>query len=106
MTFGFRNATQSFQRFLDSLFRDLSYCFVYIDDILIASRNLDEHISNLKEIFQRLTENGLVLKISKCISAKPEVGFLGHHVSASGILLTTERIQSILDFNIPSKLSS
>ncbi|GFQ87513.1 hypothetical protein TNCT_305961 [Trichonephila clavata] len=99
MTFGLRNAAQSFQRFLDSLFRDLPYCFVYIDDILIASRNLDEHISHLKEIFRRLDENGLVLKISKCIFAKPEVEFLGHHVSASGIRSTTERIQAILDFN-------
>ncbi|GFQ65613.1 serine-arginine protein 55 [Trichonephila clavata] len=100
MTFGLRNAAQSFQRFLDSLFRYLPYCFVYIDDILIASRYLDEHISHLKEIFQRLTENGLVLKISKCIFAKPEVDFLGH-VSASGIRPTTEHIQAILDFNRP-----
>ncbi|GFR12994.1 hypothetical protein TNCT_111821 [Trichonephila clavata] len=102
MTFGLRNAAQSFQRFLDSLFRDLPFGFVYIDDILIASRNLDEHISHLKEIFRRLDENGLVLKISKCIFAKPEVDFLGHHVSASGIRPTTERIQAILDFNRPS----
>ncbi|GFR18274.1 hypothetical protein TNCT_577671 [Trichonephila clavata] len=102
MTFGLRNAAQSFQRFLDSLFRDLPFCFVYIDDILIASRNLDEHISHLKEIFRRLDENGLVLKISKCIFAKPEVDFLGHHVSGSGIRPTTERIQAILDFNRPS----
>ncbi|GFQ77491.1 hypothetical protein TNCT_546721 [Trichonephila clavata] len=102
MTFGLRNAAQSFQRFLDSLFRDLPFCFVYIDDILIASRNLDEHISHLKEIFRRLDKNGLVLKISKCIFAKPEVDFLGHHVSASGIRPTTECIQAILDFNRPS----
>ncbi|GFQ84417.1 hypothetical protein TNCT_391991 [Trichonephila clavata] len=102
MTFGLKNAAQSFQRFLDSLFRDLPFCFVYIDDILIASRNLDEHISHLKEIFRRLDENGLVLKISKCIFAKPEVDFLGHHVSASGIRPTTGRIQAILDFNRPS----
>ncbi|GFW68247.1 hypothetical protein TNCV_1881271 [Trichonephila clavipes] len=66
MAFGLRNTAQSFQRFLDSIFRDLPYCFVYIDDILIASRNLDEHI-HLKEIFRRLTENGLVLKIFKPI---------------------------------------
>ncbi|GFR22988.1 hypothetical protein TNCT_295441 [Trichonephila clavata] len=68
----------------------------------VTSRNLDEHISHLKEIFRRLDENGLVLKISKCIFAKPEVYFLGHHVSASGIRPITERIQAILDFNRPS----
>ncbi|GFQ85869.1 retrovirus-related Pol polyprotein from transposon 17.6 [Trichonephila clavata] len=107
MTFGLRNAPQSFQRFLDSLFRDLPYCFVYIDDIVIESRKLDEHISHLKEIFRRLDENGLVLKISKCIFTKPEVDFLGHHVSASGIHPTIESIHTILDFNRPSiQLSS
>ncbi|GFT14915.1 hypothetical protein TNCV_3483631 [Trichonephila clavipes] len=90
MTFGLRNAAQSFQMFLDSIFRDLPYCFEYIDDILIASHNLDEHIIRLKEIFRRLAENGLVLKISKYIFAKPEVDFLGHHVSANAIFLTTE----------------
>ncbi|GFW05371.1 retrovirus-related Pol polyprotein from transposon opus [Trichonephila clavipes] len=104
MTFGLRNAAQYFQRFLDSICRDLPYCFVYIDDILIASSNLNEHIIHLKEIFRRLTENGLVLKISKSILAKPEVDFLGHHVSANGIRLTTERIQAILDFNRPSSV--
>ncbi|GFS59784.1 hypothetical protein TNIN_410471 [Trichonephila inaurata madagascariensis] len=56
----------------------------------------------LKEIFRRLEENGLVLKISKCIFAKPEVEFLGHHVSANGIRPITERIQAILDFHRPS----
>ncbi|GFR04339.1 hypothetical protein TNCT_714321 [Trichonephila clavata] len=102
MTFGLINAAQSFQSFLDSLFRDLPYCFVYIDDILIVSRNLDEHISHLKENFRRFDENGLVLKNSKCIFVKPKVDFLGYHVSASGIRPTRERIQAILDFNRPS----
>ncbi|GFT36129.1 hypothetical protein TNCV_3778441 [Trichonephila clavipes] len=73
MTFALRNAAQVFQRFLDSVYRDLPYCFVYIDDIIITSHSLDEHIIYLKEMFRRLTENGLVLKISKCIFAKPEV---------------------------------
>ncbi|GFS49854.1 enzymatic polyprotein, partial [Trichonephila inaurata madagascariensis] len=72
------------------------------DGILIASRSLDRHISHLKEIFRRLEENALVLKISKYISAKSEVEFLGHHVSANDIHPTTERIQAILDFNRPS----
>ncbi|GFT79145.1 hypothetical protein TNCV_3094961 [Trichonephila clavipes] len=87
------------KKFLDSVFRDFPYWFVYIDDILIASRNLEEHIIHLKEMFRRLQKNGLVLKISKCSFAKSEVDFLGHHVSASDIRPTTERIQAILDFN-------
>ncbi|GFW74563.1 hypothetical protein TNCV_2414621 [Trichonephila clavipes] len=102
MTFGLRNAAQYFQRFLDSICRDLPYCFVYIDDIRITSLNLDKHIIHLKEIFRRLSENGLVLKVSKCIFAKPEVDFLEHHVSENGIRPITERIQALLDFNRPS----
>ncbi|GFY56742.1 transposon Ty3-G Gag-Pol polyprotein [Trichonephila inaurata madagascariensis] len=68
------------------------------------SRNLDEHISHFKDTFRCLEENGLVLKISKSIFAKPEVEFLGHHISVNGIRPTTEQIQAILDFNRPSTI--
>ncbi|GFQ83557.1 hypothetical protein TNCT_172151 [Trichonephila clavata] len=104
MTFVLKNAAQSFRRFLDSAFRDLPYCFVYIDGILIASRNLNEHISHLKVIFSTSHGNDLILKISKCIFAKPEVDFLGPHVSARDIRPIIERIQALLDFNRPNTI--
>lgn len=61
MTFGLRNAAQSFQRFMDEVTRGLDFCFVYIDDILIFSRSPEEHAANLRTLLQRLSEYGVVI---------------------------------------------
>ncbi|MGR0260983.1 reverse transcriptase family protein, partial [Klebsiella pneumoniae] len=53
MTFGLRNAAQSFQRYMDNIFRDLQFVFIYLDDILIASTSEDEHERHLETVFNR-----------------------------------------------------
>jgi hypothetical protein len=58
MPFGLRNAGRSFQRLMDSVFQDLPRVFVYIDDILISSA---KHLSDLRAVFQRLKEHGLII---------------------------------------------
>jgi len=54
MSFGLRNAAQTFQRFIDEVLRDLDFCYVYIDDILVASRSEEEHLQHLRILFNRL----------------------------------------------------
>jgi hypothetical protein len=54
MPFGLRNAGQTFQRLMDQVLRGLDFCFVYLDDILIASSSEAEHVQHLAEVFQRL----------------------------------------------------
>ncbi|KAL1130625.1 hypothetical protein AAG570_011867 [Ranatra chinensis] len=61
MSFELRNAAQTFQRFIDSIFRDLSYVFPYTDDLLIASRSPGEHRRHLREVFSRRTGMECVL---------------------------------------------
>ncbi|KAG8160098.1 hypothetical protein JTE90_002444, partial [Oedothorax gibbosus] len=73
MTFGLRNAAQTFQRFMHSVLRGLEFCFVYLDDILIASRSKEEHLSHLKIVFEKLQQFGLTLNLSKCHFAQPEM---------------------------------
>ncbi|KAG8172692.1 hypothetical protein JTE90_020349 [Oedothorax gibbosus] len=73
MTFGLRNAAQTFQRFMHSVLRGLEFCFVYLDDILIASRSKEEHLSHLKIVFEKLQQFGLTLNLSKCHFAQPEI---------------------------------
>ncbi len=51
MPFGLRNATQTFQRFMDSLFKHLPFVFCYLDDLIIASHTLEEHHEHLWQIF-------------------------------------------------------
>jgi hypothetical protein len=51
MPFGLRNVAQTFQGFMDSLLKHLPFVFCYLDDIIIASNSLEEHIEHLRQIF-------------------------------------------------------
>lgn len=66
MQFGLRTAAQSFQRFIHEVLNGLSFCFAYIDDILIASSSEFEHQEHLKLVFQRLEKYGLAINLEKC----------------------------------------
>lgn len=66
MTFGLRNAAQTFQRYMVEVLRNLNFCYVYIDDILIASSTEEEHLRHVQEVFGRLNEYGVVLNSAKC----------------------------------------
>jgi hypothetical protein len=72
MTFGIRNAAQTFQRFIDNVLRGLDFCYAYIDDILIASSCLEAHLNHLRTLFQRLEKYGVVINPSKCVFGQPE----------------------------------
>ena len=104
MPFGMRNAAQSFQRFIDQILRDLPFCYVYIDDLLIAGPDLETHRDNVREVLRRLQANGLVLNPSKCVFAAPSLDFLSHTVSTGGIVPKPERVQVIRNFKPPTSL--
>ena len=95
MPFGLRNAAQTFQRFMDQVLRGLDFCYVYIDDLLIASSSPDEHKHHLRLVFERLRHYGIIINPQKCV---PSVEFLGHSVDSSGIHPLPAKVQTILDF--------
>lgn len=101
MPFGLRNAAQTFQRFIDSVLRGLDCCHAYLDDILICSRDEHEHEQHLEAVFNRLNEAGIVINPNKCVFGKPEVTFLGHLVSKSGIQPTSDKVEAIRTFPKP-----
>ena len=101
MPFGLRNAGQSFQRFLDDVLQGLDFVFVYVDDILIASRSEEEHILHVQEVLRRLGEHGLVINAEKCSWGCKEVEYLGHQVAASGIRPLPSRVAAIKKFPQP-----
>ena len=78
MPFGLRNAAQTFQRFIDNVLRGLTFCYTYIDDVLIASTNKEEHKQHLHLVFQRFKEYGVIINPSKCELGVTELTFLGH----------------------------
>lgn len=106
MPFGLRNAAQTFQRFINEVLGDLDFVFVYIDDILVGSKNEDEHLTHLEKVFTRLKDFGLNIKIEKCVFGVTELNFLGHNISEKGILPSTERIEIITNFPEPKNCKS
>ncbi|BHF59506.1 hypothetical protein SprV_0100246500 [Sparganum proliferum] len=63
MPFGFRNAAQTFQRFINRVLRGLPFVYAYIDDLLVASRNAEEHKEHLALVFDRLDQFGVVINV-------------------------------------------
>ncbi|KRZ51160.1 Retrovirus-related Pol polyprotein from transposon 17.6 [Trichinella nativa] len=95
MPFGLRNAAQSFQQFIDTVTRGIEGCFVYIDDILLASASVKEHFVLLKKVLQRLKAYGIQVNKDKCILAVPSLCFLGHTVDANGIRPLPDKVQAV-----------
>ncbi len=101
MPFGLRNASQTFQRFADNIFRSLPQVFNYIDDILIASRTEEEHHQQMKQLFQVLANNSLTINADKSSFYQESVKFLGHVVNKSGIQVDPDKVKAIADYPIP-----
>lgn len=66
MPCGLWNAAQTFQRYMDEVCRGLEFVFVYIDDVLITSKNEEEHKKHLKLLSERLRDNGIFINSGKC----------------------------------------
>ena len=65
MPFGLKNSVQAFQRLMDSVFGDIPYAFVYLDDVLVASASRREYFQHLRQVFALLEENGLAVNMKK-----------------------------------------
>lgn len=106
MTFGLRNAAQTFQRFVDEVTRGLDFVYCYLDDFLIFSRDESEHDNHLKQVFTRLRDYGMVINVSKCVFGAPEITFLGYRISESGTKPLDTKVLAIRDFPPPKDVRS
>ena len=104
MPFGLKNAAQAFQRLMDTVCGSLDFVFVYIDDILVASRTKEQHHSHLRELFERLKEFGLVVNKAKCYFGQESLEFLGHKISSTGIEPLPKKVEVIRNFPCPEKM--
>ena len=102
MPFGLRNAGQTFQRFMDQVLRGLHFCFDYIDDMLIASSSQEEHEQHLRQVFQRLSDYGILINPAKCLFGVSSLDFLGHHVSSKGIRPLDSKVEAVVKFPQPT----
>lgn len=103
MPFGLRNAPSTFQRTMDMVLAGAkwNHCLVYIDDILIFSETVDNHIRDIHDVFSRLVKYNLKLKPSKCDLFKHEIMFLGHLISEHGIKPNPARTSAIMSWPEP-----
>jgi hypothetical protein len=99
--FGLCNAAQAFQRMMDTTLAGLPFIFVYIDDILVASATREQHLKDLREVFERLAANGLSVKPSKCLFGQEAVRFLSHEVDANGVMPQTSKVDAVKRFPQP-----
>lgn len=105
MPFGLKNSAQSFQRLMDNILKDFPFAFVYLDDILLASTSREQHYDHLRQVLQRLSDNGLVINKQKCVFGVSELDYLGHRVSTMGIQPLPNRVDSISNFPTPATRS-
>jgi hypothetical protein len=78
--------------------------FVYLDDILIASKDLSEHMRHLRLVFEILQNAGLQINPAKCTFSVSSLTFLGHNVDSSGISPMEKHVKALTDFPPPSDL--
>ncbi|GBN62197.1 Retrovirus-related Pol polyprotein from transposon 297, partial [Araneus ventricosus] len=103
MPFGLCNAPATFERLMETVLRGLSSeaCLVYLDDIIIVGRTFEEHLNNLRKVFQRLQKANLKLNLKKCRFFQKEVTYLGHVISAEGVKTDPEKIKAVVDWPRP-----
>jgi transposase InsO family protein len=109
MPFGLCNAPATFQRHLDNVLAGLKWqcCLVYIDDIIVFSTDFDQHLKDIRLVFDRLQDAGLVLNSKKCHLCCNKVTFLGHSITPEGISPDPSKIEAIkkIDFSsTPEKI--
>ena len=100
MPFGLCNALPTFQRLMQNCLGklNLTYCLIYLDDVIVFSDMPEEHLRRIRVVFDCLREYSLKLKLSKCDVFKLEINYLAHHVSQKGILpskITWNRLLSV-----------
>jgi transposase InsO family protein len=102
MPFGLKNAGMTFQRLMDHVFANMPFVFVYLDDILIASRTDEEHVEHVALVLEQLRKFGLVINADKCEFGVSTVEFLGHVISEHGATPQVRHVEAIVSFKAPS----
>jgi hypothetical protein len=104
MSFGLTNAPAHFTCLMNSVFMPEldKFMVVFIDDILIYSKNEEEHARHLRIVLTRLREHQLYAKFSKCVFWLEEIRFLGHVLSANGIVVDPSKVKDILEWKPPT----
>ena len=103
MPFGLCNAPATFQRLMQNCLGELNltYCLIYLDDVIVYSKTPEEHLQRMQVIFDHLQEHGLKLKPTKCDLFCMELIYLAHHVSKDGVKPSKKNVASMVACSPP-----
>jgi hypothetical protein len=103
MPFGLCNAPATFPRMMNDILRDFLQKFVtvYLDDVCIYSRTLEEHMEHLRLVLQRFKEEGLKLRLKKCFFGLQEMEYMGYTVPYGKNSVSTKKVEAITDWPVP-----
>ena len=104
MPMGLTNAPAIFQKVMTSILSGhigKGYCLVYIDDIIIYSKSLEQHAIHLDAVLTSLKEHNLFCQLPKCVWAQKEIKYLGHIVNSSGVKPDPAKVKALDNWDIP-----
>ena len=106
MLFGLSNAPGTFERLMETVLQGMQWerAVLYLDDIIVFSDSVEEHLKRLEEILQRLRAANLMLKPSKCHFFKRQVEFLGHIVSQYGVSTDPHKVEAVKEWPTPRRV--
>ena len=104
MPFGVMNAPAVFQRLMQKVLSGLQFVSVYLDDVIVYSETLEEHISHLKTVFERLRTASLKLNPMKCKFVCDKVEYLGHLITPAGLKPSERNLTAVKEFPVPTNL--
>jgi hypothetical protein len=104
--FGLINAPATFQALMNSIFAPMlrKSVLVFMDDILIYGKSLEDHSQHLTAVLQPLKEHKLLIKKSKCSFAQQQLEYLGHVIGVHGVATDPAKIQAVRDWPTPSSV--
>ncbi len=104
MPFGLTNAPATFQRGLDMVLSKFKWktCLVYLDDVIIYSKSVEDHIQHVDEVLTALREAGITLKISKCTFFSDKIEYLGHVIKPGRLEVDQANTKSLRDARPPT----
>jgi hypothetical protein len=107
MPFGLTNAPTYFMHLMDKVFMEYldKFVAIFIDDILISSKTEEGHEKHLRLVLEKLRSNQLYAKFGKCEFWLTKVAFLGHVISAGGVLVDPDKVRDVLNWMPPTNVS-